>query len=360
MSGSVVDFLIVGQGLAGTALAFALRRRGASFLLVDTGHGEAASRVAAGLLNPVTGPRLRLAREAARFLDTARAFYRDAERELGASFFQAREILRIIRTPAEVERWKIRRNDPEYAPFLGDLQKPGCFFPEADDRAFGSCIIRRAAVVDTALFLERGRDYFLRNGLLVDGRLNGADLEFSSGGVSWNGIRVGMVVFCEGWKAGDNPWFRGLPFQHAKGEILTLRIPRPAPGLVINRGKWILPLGPDIVRAGSTFCWNPLDCDPTTAGRKQLEHAVRDILCISGATNVIAHEAGVRPCSHDQNPYAGRHPARGELAVLNGLGSKGALLAPLCAERLADYLLNNQPLDPLEDIQRVRGHLISG
>ncbi|HBA65740.1 MAG TPA: FAD-dependent oxidoreductase, partial [Methylococcaceae bacterium] len=52
-----IDFLIVGQGLAGSLLAFELIQRNAQVMVVDDGR-ENASEVAAGLINPVTGIRL--------------------------------------------------------------------------------------------------------------------------------------------------------------------------------------------------------------------------------------------------------------------------------------------------------------
>ncbi len=50
------DFLIVGQGLAGSLLAWELMQRGAKVLIVDNGMPN-ASQVAAGLINPITGMR---------------------------------------------------------------------------------------------------------------------------------------------------------------------------------------------------------------------------------------------------------------------------------------------------------------
>ena len=53
-----VDFLIAGQGLAGSLLAFELLQSGASIAVVDTPMEGAASPVAAGIVNPVSGKRL--------------------------------------------------------------------------------------------------------------------------------------------------------------------------------------------------------------------------------------------------------------------------------------------------------------
>ena len=49
------DLLIVGQGLAGTCLAWRLWDRGVKFTIADQGGKSASSMVAAGMMSPVTG-----------------------------------------------------------------------------------------------------------------------------------------------------------------------------------------------------------------------------------------------------------------------------------------------------------------
>ena len=47
-----MNILIIGQGIAGSCLAWELKRRGAEFTVADRPIAETASRVAAGLVNP--------------------------------------------------------------------------------------------------------------------------------------------------------------------------------------------------------------------------------------------------------------------------------------------------------------------
>jgi choline dehydrogenase-like flavoprotein len=58
-----VDFLIVGQGLAGSLLARSLRLRGRKVHVVDDGWKSSASQVAAGLMTPLTGRRFTLTKD---------------------------------------------------------------------------------------------------------------------------------------------------------------------------------------------------------------------------------------------------------------------------------------------------------
>ncbi|HEV7621920.1 MAG TPA: FAD-dependent oxidoreductase, partial [Flavisolibacter sp.] len=53
----VVDYLIVGQGICGTMLSWFLHKEGKTFLVIDDKKENAATRIAAGVINPVTGRR---------------------------------------------------------------------------------------------------------------------------------------------------------------------------------------------------------------------------------------------------------------------------------------------------------------
>jgi glycine/D-amino acid oxidase-like deaminating enzyme len=64
------------------------------------------------------------------------------------------------------------------------------------------------------------------------------------------------------------------------------------------------------------------------------------------------HLAGLRPSTQDARPIMGEHPIHKGLFLLNGLGSKGASLAPLMTRQFAAYLLEDHPLDPETDLAR--------
>jgi len=49
------DFILVGQGLAGTLLAHFLKAAGQRILVIDQPNENTASQIAAGIINPVTG-----------------------------------------------------------------------------------------------------------------------------------------------------------------------------------------------------------------------------------------------------------------------------------------------------------------
>ena len=52
-----VDYLIIGQGICGTMLSWFLHKEGKTFLIIDDNNENASSKIAAGIINPVTGRR---------------------------------------------------------------------------------------------------------------------------------------------------------------------------------------------------------------------------------------------------------------------------------------------------------------
>ena len=62
--------------------------------------------------------------------------------------------------------------------------------------------------------------------------------------------------------------------------------------------------------------------------------------------------AGVRPTVRDRRPLIGIHPAFRNLAILNGLGTRGVMIAPTAAKQLFNHLEKNEQLDPVTDIKR--------
>ena len=67
---------------------------------------------------------------------------------------------------------------------------------------------------------------------------------------------------------------------------------------------------------------------------------------------VLSHEAAVRPTVSDRRPLVGQHPSHKNLYLLNGLGSRGVLIAPYAAKQLVDFIEIQKELDPEMNISR--------
>lgn len=336
------DFLIIGQGLAGTVLALELIDAGKRVLVVDDGHRSAASRAAAGIINPVTGKRLAPSWRVDVLLPASFAYYREWERRYGAAVLHARTVRRYLTPEQRRRHWPRRLASGELTRFLaGDSTSP-----EAEAVEF-----RPAGYVDTETFLAVSAAFLAERKALVCEAFAYADIRVEKASVRWKNVRAGKIIFCEGYKAAGNPFFDWLPFTPAKGEILTFNAPSIAADRIVNDGKWLLPLGDGRVRVGATYEWDRLDETPTDVGRRELERACAS-LAGGAPAEIIDHRAGVRSILKDTKPVLGLHPGHDTVGIFNGLGSKGVMVAPHFARQFTEYLVKGRTLDDEVDVRR--------
>src|SRR6187551_2531961 len=120
------DLLIVGQGLAGTLLAWECERAGIAFAIADRGHRAAATSAAAGIVNPITGRRLVKSWRVDTLLPAARATYRELEKELGVSLWREMRVRRLWADERERALLARKRETGELAPYLESDDASGC------------------------------------------------------------------------------------------------------------------------------------------------------------------------------------------------------------------------------------------
>lgn len=340
-----IDFLIVGQGLAGSLLAWQLMQQGCKVIIVDNGL-ENASQVAAGLINPVTGIRLVKSADVDDLLPVAKQYYARLAGFFSQNFYIEKTMLRIFTNHKERDYGIKRLQNRAYQAYLGEMMKS----VEALKTPFGCLTQHQTAYLLTRPLLKCLQDFFIANASYQQQAFNIADIQFQPR-LYWQGIFPERIIFCEGYHASNNPYFNWLPFQSVKGEILTLNHHHPFPDTMLNYGHWLIPLNNQQIRVGATFDWHNLNNQPTEQAKHILLNSIKIVLD-DFDYNDIQHHANVRPCTLDKQPFIGFHPQHPQLAVFNGFGAKGSLQIPWYAVRFADALINNAPLPPTCDIQR--------
>lgn len=348
-----IDYIIVGQGIAGSLLAWELFSQGLRVKIIDDGHRSSASTVAAGILNPITGQRLVKSWELEKFLPVAKVSYQKLETSLNAKFFYEREILRLFKNDYEMQQYQKRKIEEGYEDYIGDHFEPETFGDVFQD-AHGSFIIKEAANLDTKVFLSALRDFFKKNDILDEQVFSYEDIIFDESTVSYKGIQAKKIIFCEGYKVIENPWFKDLHWELAKGEILTLKLKTPLPDKIINCGKWLMPTADGLCKVGASYNWENFDNQPTDSGRADIIDSLRNnILTDDDPIKIVAQEAGVRPCTKNSKPYIGLHSGNNYLGIFNGFGSKGTLMAPYYAKQFVNFLETGAALD--EEVSLNRG-----
>ena len=348
---SEFDFIILGQGIAGTSLAWSLRWAGSRFLVVDRQERVTSSRIAAGLVTPITGQKLIKSWRFDEFWPVAIAHYDRVQSETKNQFFQRRSMVRLFANEVEASTFRRRNEAGEY---LGIVSQPDRLV-DANwfDNPLGGFEMSQGGQLDVPQYLDASRKFFESEGSLLTNDLDvSRDLQIEQDGVVLPtlGVRGKTLVFCQGSEAINNPWLRDVQFKPAKGEILTLRIPGLAETRVVHGSVWLAPFSGDLFKAGSTYDWKSLDTVPTEKGRNEILKELSSFL--RTPFEIVAHEAGVRPIHRNQYPVLGRLPAEPRLACFNGLGSKGVLQAPFFADQMTRMLIEGRQVDSTVDLNK--------
>ncbi|WP_420147834.1 NAD(P)/FAD-dependent oxidoreductase [Spirosoma sp.] len=343
------DFLIVGQGVAGSVLAWTLDQRGCSVILADDPVLPSASAVAAGIVNPLTGRKLVRTWKADELFPFLDQFYSGIEHALGVQFFHSKNIYRPFRSVREQTDYLALLADPAVRAYVTETTNDQVY-SRFINNPFGGLEVTQAGWLDLNEFVRVVKGYFVRKNQYFEGRIIPDDLHIKADKVGWKGIDFTKVIFCDGVLSRENPLFSWLPYNPVKGQILTAVAEGYSIRNIVNQGIFILPVRDGLIRIGATYSWHDLDWQTTNEGREFLESKVRELLTIP--YQIVAQQAGIRPSTKDRRPFIGLHPEHPAVGIFGGMGTKGVSLAPYLAEQFSRYLLDGEDLEPEANISR--------
>jgi len=113
-----VDFLLIGQGLAGTVLSYRLLKIGKKVAVIDLPSANQSSRIAAGLYNPITGKKMVKTWNADLLFPEIEPLYSELEVLLGTTFLYKKNIYRPFLNIEEQNEWMGKTGDPGFEPYI--------------------------------------------------------------------------------------------------------------------------------------------------------------------------------------------------------------------------------------------------
>jgi glycine oxidase len=343
----MLDYIVVGSGLAGIAFAETLLENSKSFIVFEN-QSQNSTRIAGGLYNPVILKRFSEVWKAKEQLSLALVFYSKIEAKLGSKVDFKMPIYRKFFSVEEQNNWFIAADKPNLSPFLStEIVKQKYSGIESP---FGYGEVLQTGYVDTALLLEIYHEYLEELNVFRKETFNYSKIEIFDDNVQYGDLKAKQIVFAEGFGMHSNPFFSYLPLDGTKGELFIIKSPNLNIDVIVNTSVFILPLGNDLFKVGATYNWQDKTDLPTEDGKKELVGRIKEI--INCDFEIIEHFAGVRPTVNDRRPLVGSHPKFNNLYILNGLGTRGVMLAPAMAKDLFDYIEYNKPLDKTIDIKR--------
>jgi hypothetical protein len=154
-----VKYLIIGQGLVGTWLAYFLQQRNISFVIVNDSSTASATKVASGVMNPVTGRRIVQTWMIDELLPFAVASYEGFQEKTNTKIINAAPVVLIHPSQQMKDSFDYRMDhDNVYLKNNSPLTWASFF-----NMHFGTGEIDACYWIDLIAFLEVGKKQFAEN-----------------------------------------------------------------------------------------------------------------------------------------------------------------------------------------------------
>ncbi len=341
-----VDLLIIGQGICGSCLALHLMDQGKTLHLIDRGHKQATSRIAAGLINPITGRRYSKSWMIDRLLPYARSYYARLQHRFEERIYKESPIYRILSSASAMNYWDERSGDPEYNDYMSD-ERPELPFIKG---RFEVGTVEGGMHVYMNRLIEGLRSKWIDRGTLTEDEFKHEQLDYSDGYWKYGELLAKKVVFCEGPAVQHNPYFNHLPWDFIKGEALYLKV---EPGLLhapVKQTLFLIPWEEDTLWVGTTYDREEADGQTSEEGKRYILDRLDERYDFE--YELLDHFAANRPAVHDHRPIIGEHPEYSGLYIFNGMGTKAASLAPWFSSHFFSHLYRRASLLPVVDLNR--------
>lgn len=347
-----IDYIIVGQGLAGSCVALQLLQRGKSILVVDRIRENSATQVAAGLFNPITGQNLVKTWLANELFYYLHSFYPEAEKLTKENFFYSMPLFRPFASIEEQNSWMGKSADDSFISCVNKIYTAP-YQPHLVRNEIGGLLLNQCGYLNTTVFCSAVRNLISQQGILLDEDFSDDALQIESDFITYKEFKAEKIIFCQGEQS-NNKLFSWLPIRPLKGEVFTIKTSEDIK-VIFNRGVYLVP---GIWKVGATYDFHDQSRTITQKGFNELKNKLDEL--VNFPYDITSHTWGMRPTTHDRRPILGAHPKHQSVIIFNGLGTKGVSLAPYFSKVLTELLENNKPINKEVDIQRYKHYYYAG
>lgn len=362
------DVIVLGQGLVGSLLSFRLQSAGIDHVVIDRGHHKASSFAAAGIINPITGRRFvrswrieQLGKELRIYVELAKAF--DLPEN---AFISPLLVFRDLSSIKALNDWDLRRAEPENVKFMGaairkDIELPNSYLlPKHSDWAELGLDIKSSSLKDSKIIfpilvgpghgyrvdlqhlLTQVRRQLKGKKMLIEKDVNIDDHFPIDGGYSIGGIEARNVIDCSGAQAIKTATWENLPWRGTKGEAARFSLAKAPREFTVKRNMFLCPVGSEhqVWLGGTNQDQYDDEYSSAFAKTRIREEASGFGVSLPKNTDFLS---GIRPTVFDRRPLVGQHPWKPGLWICNGMGTKGASLAPYCSKLMVE-ILHGEPM----------------
>jgi glycine/D-amino acid oxidase-like deaminating enzyme len=340
--------IIVGFGIAGANLCFALQKKGIDFIVIDEPREVTSSKVAAGLYNPVTGKRVVKTWMADDIFPYANLFYKEIEEQLNITIRYDRKAFRIYKDVSDQNDILTKAYDQKYKGYL-NVDYQGEEYDGYLQENMGGIEVLQSGNLDINTYLNSFQKSLEQQKRFISKKFYYDKLAKEGENIAYQGITSDKIIFCEGFRGMYNPFFEWLPYAVTKGEMLRISCNLPRTH-ILNKGFFILPdKDNETFIVGSSY-ERVINEELSEKGRLIVSDKLDTLL--QGDYKIVGQYAAVRPTVRDRRPFIGEHPELTNHYSFNGMGTKGVTLSPFFANQFVHHLYEEGEINKEANISR--------
>ena len=335
-----VDYIVVGSGLAGIMFCDVLMQHNRTFIVVDDGS-QKSSIVAGGLYNPVVLKRFTPVWKSDEQLALALPRYQALEKKFNVQLDYKTSVYRLFASIEEQNNWFLASDKIGLSnyikPEIHQIQNTSI------KSSFGFGKVLHTGRINTKTLIDEFKNQLRNNNQLIEATFDYDALILDNDIITYNNIETKHIVFAEGFGLNQNPFFNNLPLKGTKGELLIIYAPKLNIDFVLKSGVFLIPLGEHKYIVGATYEWKDKSNNTTETAKEELIDKLK--VFINCDFEICNQVAGIRPTVIDRRPLVGQHEIHKQLYVLNGLGTRGVMIAPFVAQKLYNFIENGAEID---------------
>ena len=336
----MLDAIIVGQGIAGSVFALLCKQLELNVMVIDDHHAHSSTKIAAGIMNPLVGPRLTPLWKHRYSYHGVVDHYKAIEEIIQVPFLRQHRLIRFLSSQWELSSFQKRQGEA----WATQWMRPTNEWSEMCDSGIKQFESYPVFQMNTPIFLDGVKAYLIKHNMLCQASLNYNDVNIKSSAVHWRDLSAKYMVFCEGAKAIENPFFKELKFKNAMGHMVKFESNHLPPNVILNHGKWACPMSHGCYTYGASTYWQS-NVDNKKASEDSILKSLHHFLKVPYSVNAVIH--GVRPCLIHHQPVAMVSGNSPRLACINGLRGQGIFFAPIMAQLLCSKLRLNKTMKPV-------------
>ena len=309
--------LIVGNGIIGHLLAFQLQKAFHDVTLIGKTNSNPASRISAGMLNPINGKKFGVLKDYNLKKTAALATYHELEQTLNQNIIKTISVYKFL------AEHHVQINNP-YVEYITETEVT--YLKQYFNADESIIRISPCYQIQIGNLLDGLESYNNKNCKVLEATFEYEAISLEDNKVEYCGIRYDEVIFCEGAQVRNNPYWSHLKFTKNRGDVLHIHIPNLPNNSIYEMGFKIMPLKDQIFWVGSNNVWNYDNLEPNTQWSKEVTEQLKNKLKLD--VEIVHHLVAERPTIAGQEPVYERHPVYEHMWIINGLGTRGYSAGP--------------------------------